>query len=459
VTCDLGPFGSAQRLVLLAILLMLGLPASAGLPALRDALANDPDLLRAETAEGKAAMSELKALAEFGLADAHIMLAAEFSRRNTWQDLETAARHYEQAFHAGQSQALGDYARMLLKRPAMVETKASWFTSALTQYPWYASFASVRNTLDVYATYPAPFTEKQVNRLYDLYVRGCLEECQSDYYAGLIADRRGLLEEAERAYERAARQSLRGLSAYFEFLGRSEDLKARFETFVADLEMEADDLPSRIVAGIGQRLQTLNESFNALVVQWLDRAIAMGESEALISRIEYMLALPDAFTYDDTAALIEQVRQTHPVRADLLKASMMTTLAWNRLDPESARDLLEQLKTAGSDDAWIGMGDLYSMGGLDEVDQYAAIREYDTVAARGNGAAFQKIAQIYRQGRSICLDHAKAYVYAEFALQLGEPKAAVFIAELKPRLDEAALAKLDSLRLALRQRYPSKNFR
>ncbi|GAA3967687.1 hypothetical protein [Allohahella marinimesophila] len=452
----LAPRQSARLVLMLAV---LSAPASAGLPALRDALAQDREYLRADTSESKAAMQELTTLAEFGLAEAHVMLAAEYARRNTWQDLEAASTHYQLAFEGGYSLALGDYARMLMKRPAMIETKAAWFKSALPQYPWFASFSSVRNTLDVYATFPEPFSEQAVDRLHDLYMRGCLEDCQGDYYRGLIADRRNLLDEAEQAYASAAQQSLRGLSAYFEFLGRSEGLKERFESFVQELEPEAETLPSEVVAGIGQRLQTLNESFSPLVVQWLDRAIAMGESEALLSRIEYMLALPEAFSYDDTAALIEQVRQTHPVRADLLKATLMTTLAWNRLDPESARDLLEQLKAAGSDEAWVGMGDLYSMGGLDEVDQYAAIREYEAVAARGNGAAFQKIAQIYRQGRSICIDHARAFAYAEFAQQLGEAKASVFIAELRPKLDDAAVASLDSLRAELKERFPSRHFR
>ena len=447
--------GYATRL---ALLLALACPVSAGLPTLRDALRQNPDFLREDTNTSRAAMKELVSLAEFGLPEAHIMLASEFSRRNAWQDLEAASRHYQLAFEGGQTQALGDYARMLLKRPKMVESKSAWFTSALPRYAWFTSFASVRNTLDVFATYPAPFTQQQVDKLFDLYQRGCLEECQADYYRALIADRRGLDEEAEQAYEVAAQQSLRGLGAYFEFLGRSESLKERFEAFAMKLEDQGDSLPPRVVAGIGQRLQTLNESFNPLVVQWLDRAIAMGESDALLSRIEYMLALPDAFTYDDTAALIEEVRQTHPVRADLLKATMMTTLAWNRLDPEKARDLLEQLKSAGSEDAWIGMGDLYSMGGLDEVDQYAAIREYEAVAVRGNGAAFQKIAQIYRQGRAICVNHSKAFVYAEFAQQLGEPKAAVFVSELRSKLDDAALANLDTLRAELRRRFPTENF-
>lgn len=462
VRSDKKPHCASLSALAIAILLAGALvppAAEAGLPSIRHSLEQQPGLLRDDSEAGRLAMAELESLATMGVAGAQAMLAAEYSRRNSWQDMRTAAEYYRKAFNAGQTLVIGDFARMVNKRPALAAAEKPWFAGALGSYRWHESFASVRTTLDVYAAIPDIIGNRQAAELYRLYEMACLEDCNSAYFRAVIADRRGLASLAANEYALAATQSLRGMNAYFDFLGRDEQRKENFEAFAAGLEAEADSLPSSVVAGIAARLQTLNEEFNPVVVAWLDRAIAMGVEESVIDRIEYMLALPDAFSYDDTAALIEGVRRTHPVRADLLKASMMTTLAWSRLDPEGARDLLEALKSAGAEEAWIGMGELYTMGGLDEVDQFAAIREYDFAAARGNGAAFQKIAQIYRQGRSICIDRARAYVYGEFAQTLGEHKASVFLAELKPRLSVEDNSRLDELREELQQRYPSEKFR
>jgi alginate biosynthesis protein AlgK len=432
--------------------------AAAGLPAIRYQLAAQPGIfwdLSPEAGELKAGLREL---AEFGLGDAQLLLASQLSMSSGFVHLREAIHWYQKAYDNGHDDAPGFIARIVEKKPLLHEGLLPYLREVASRLSPEQGFKSVWSLLEIYSSYPDFAEPARADRLLELYRRACINTCFPDLFAAKTAELNGRDTDALHFYRLAGLTSGRGVNAYFEFLERFDDRESRFQAFADSLYEEADTLTADVVQGISGTLRALRSEFNPTVIAWLDLAVEKGATNAPINRIEYMLDLPDSFSFQETRDQIKAVEVDFPIQSKLLRAQLLTTLAWKKLDPHAAYDLLKGLEDRNVSAAHIGMGDLYHMGGLDEVDQLQAIAEYKKAAQKGYGTAFHKIAAIYRYGRAICNDKVQSHAYSRMALMLGEGSADEFLRSLKDELDAAEVARANAVYRELLAAYPVEGF-
>lgn len=444
-------------LVGLAILLV-STQTSAGLTNVRYQLSANPEMFWGNSPDADRLKTSLRKLAEFGVGDAQMLLADQLSKSSSFVHLREAIVWYQRAYKSGRNDAPGSAARIAGNNPLLYRELLPYLREvALTVSP-ERDLNSVWSLLEIYNAYPELADHHRLERLLELYKRACINTCFPGLFGANVAELNHREAEALALYKQAAVSSGRGVNAYFNFLERFDNRNSRFQAFADSAFDDADSLSAEVVLAIAVRLEKGDSNFNPKAVAWLDLAIERGAPNAPVKRIEYMLNAPENFSFEETKSRIDGIISDYPVQSQILKATLLTTRQWRKLDPYKAYDLLKGLEDRNIIEAHIGMGDLYSMGGLDEVDQFRAIEEYKKAASKGYGAAFYKIANIYRYGRAICQDNAKSYAFGRMALMLGVDNAEGFNASLESELGMAETARAQTLYQELIAAYPVEGF-
>ena len=398
--------------------------------------------------------------AKAGYVDAQILLADLISDLPGHKNALQATEWYITAFREGQGRirAVGTLARFSTKGEWLLtenEPKLKW---ALGEFDHIKSPENVIAVLEVYMAYPSLVDVKEIPELLSLHRQSCIENCNGDLYEAFFLSQKGELEAAIVLYLKAARYSSRAIRVYFNFLDGFDDKSERFKHFSQNLKPYVNEMSAEAQYSVGSHLQGLSDEYDKDVIFWLDASIENGWLAGQINKATYMMSQADYFSYSDTEKVVSSVYEYDLVQGKLLRASLYTVREWKRLNPYGAYNILQELHDQGYLEATIGLGDLYSMGGLDEVDQFKAIELYSMGAKKGSAASFQKIAGIYRGGRSICHDKVKSYSFSKMADYYGEENAASFLQSLSDEMTPEELELADALFETLLKNYPLSEF-
>lgn len=405
-------------------------------------------------------LNSLQALSLKGYVDAQLMLADLLSEKSGFQNASKVVRWYQSAFKEGQGRvrALGSLARFSARFDWLLMENESFVKRALEQYVHTRDTESVVATLETYMAYPLLVSDENFYTLLRLHRKSCIENCNADVYEAYYFSQKGEFAAAETLFLKASLTTSRAISVYFDYLDEFENKPLLFQAFSKKLKPEIKEMTADAQYAVGSRLQGLTEKYDPDVVYWLDAAIANGRLEARINKATYMMSEPEHFSYSETEDVIQKIYETDLLRGKLLRASLLMIREWKKLNPQEAYEILQPLHEEGVKEATIGLGDLYSMGGLDEVDQQKALKHYSLAAQKGTAFAFQKMAAIYRSGRSICNDNVKAYGYSKVASYYGEASASTFMQSLAESMSAEELAEADVFYKQLLSNYPSSEF-
>lgn len=415
---------------LLLLALAAGPAQAASLQQIQYRLHQDP---QAEVA------AELRLLAERGDRASMRLLAdvlAGSAERNQQQE---AIALYQAAFADGHGQldALVGLANFSERLPNGHDAQRAFFSQAVQRFAPTRDINSVTTSLDLFLVYPELYLPAQVRELISLHQRACLETCASALYRARLAEQQGQRALADNLYLSALRSDARAVERYYQFLGEEQD--ELFPARVSGLLGQIDSLPVAVVLAIGSLLSSIPREHDPQVMQWLDHAIARQAEQARVSKASYMMSAPQSYSAEEVFALIDQVELTRPQEGRALRASAYLVRGWRSLDPFKAHEIIQALLAEGYQNAYLNLGELYSMGGLDQVDQAKAIASYRILAARGVPSAFYRIATLYGGGKGICHDKVKAYAYAKIAVDGGELGARKYLKELAQQISQEQL--------------------
>ena len=399
-------------------------------------------------------------IAKYGHVDAQLLLADLLSELSGHKNALQATEWYIAAFRKGQGRvrALGTLARFSARYEWLLLENEPFFSDALGKFDHIRNPENVVAVLETYMAYPSLVDVNNVPKLLSLHRQSCTENCNGDLYQAFFLSQQGDLEKAEALYLKAALYSSRAIRVYFNFLDGFDDKSERFKRFSQSLKPHVHEMSAEVLFSVGSRLQGISQEYDRDVIFWLDASIEKGWLAAQINKATYMMSQPDYFSYSETEDVIFSVYEHDLIRGKLLRASLLIVREWKRLNPHEAYSILQELHEQGHIEATLGLGDLYSMGGLDEVDQYKAIELYSIASKKGSAASFQKIAGIYRSGRSICNDKVKSYSFSKMADYYGEESAEPFIKTLAEDMSPEELALAESFFSQLLKDYPPSEF-
>ena len=382
----------------------------------------------------------LRHLAARGDTASQLLLADTLASQGNSRQLKEAMALYQSAFDEGRGElnALGRLVALLERHSLLQSQQRPFFQNALQQYAPARDLTSLSNTLDVFWVYPDLLDPAEIQPLIDLYQQACLENCQVATYRAALAERRGQQDQTEAFLRQALLTDPRALDRFHQRLG--DEPAVPFRALADDLETRRAELPLTLVQRIGALLSNLGDEYDPRVIGWLDHAIARGSVPALQSRIGYMLGHADQHGPTETFALIDRYEQHQSQQARALRASALLVSQWPTLDPFKAQTLIQALIAEGYQNAYLNLGELYSMGGLDETDQFKAIEAYRQLTAAGHASAFYRLATVYARGRSICHDKIRAYAYARIAVDFGEQGATRLLGQLENEIAPADIA-------------------
>lgn len=391
----------------------------------------------------------LRQLAARGDTPSQLLLADLLAGQGNSHQLSEAMALYQSAFDEGYGElnALGRLAALLERHPLHQARQRAFFQNALQQYAPGQDLTSLRNTLEVFWVYPDLLDPAHVRSLIELYQRACLENCQVATYRAALAERLGQEEQTDAYLRQALLSDPRALDRFHQRLG--DEPAAPFRALADTLEASRAELPLAVVQRIGALLSNLGDEYDPRVIGWLDPAIERGSVPALHSRIAYMLGHANHHGPDETFALIDRYEQHQSQQARALRASALQVSQWPTLDPFKAQTLIQALIAEGYQNAYLNLGELYSMGGLDEADQFKAIEAYRQLTPTGHASAFYRLATVYARGRAICHDKVRAYAYARIAVDFGEQGAMRLLGQLENEITPAEIAQALSRRDAL----------
>lgn len=346
---------------------------------------------------------------------------------------------YQAAFANGQGPlgALVALANLSERMPNGLDEQRAFFSQAVQRFAATQDLSSVHTSLDLFLVYPELYQPAQVRALLDLHQRACLETCAGPLYRARLAEQQGQRALANNLYLSALRSDARAVERYYQFLGEEQD--DLFPARVKSLLPQVDELPVAVVLAIGSLLSSIPREHDPDVIQWLDNAIARQAEQALVSKASYMMSAPQSYSAEEVFPLIERIELTRPQEGRALRASAYLVRTWRSLDPFKAEAIIQALLAEGYQNAYLNLGELYSMGGLDQVDQTKAIASYRVLAARGVPSAFYRIATLYGGGKGICHDKVKAYAYAKIAVDDGELGARKYLKELAQQISPQQL--------------------
>lgn len=391
----------------------------------------------------------LRRLADRGDNASRLLLADLLAKGANARQRQEAIELYQAAFDRGQGElnALGRLAALVDRHQLHLAQQRAFFQDALQRFPPTRDLVTIVNALDVFLSYPDLLTTRQAEELIRLYQRACLENCRALTYQAILAEQLGQSEQADAYLRQAAKQDARAVDRYFQRLG--DDAAPKLRALADSLAAQRAQLPLVVVQRLGSLLSNLGDEYDPRVTDWLDHAIQRGSQPALPARISYMMAYSTQHDSHETFALIDRYQSNHPQQARALRASAHLVRNWPTLDPFKAEALIRELIAEGYQNAYLTLGELYSMGGLDEADQFKAIEAYRHLTPQGHAPAFYRLANLYAHGRAICQDKVKAYAYARIAVDFGEQGAAHLLNQLAEQLDTDGLARALEQRNAL----------
>jgi alginate biosynthesis protein AlgK len=389
---------------------------------------------------------QLRALATRGDRDAQLLLANRLAGSADASRAQEAIELYQGVFDQGRGElsALSSLASMLKGNIHYRARYREFFEQAVRRYPQQRDFATLSTTLEVFLVYPEVFQAERVEPLIELYQRACIENCGTLLYRGALAEHAGQTAKAERYYRRAVRIDARAVERYYRILGERQE--EQFPVFAKSLREGMSELPLPVVQSIGSLLSGLSPEQDNDTLLWLNYAIERGSVAAMQSKASYMMSMAEQFAPDEVFALIDRIEAQQSQQGRALRASAYLVRNWPTLDPYKAHELILGLLAEGYQNAYLNLGELHSMGGLDEVDQRQALEAYQRLAEKGFASAFYRIATLYAHGKGICNDKAKAYAYARIAVEYGEMGARKFLSELESEISPEELANAEHAR-------------
>jgi alginate biosynthesis protein AlgK len=370
-----------------------------------------------------------------------LLLAEVLAGSPERSQMDEAVELYKSAFANGRGElpALSALSALAARNPQRHQALHGYVTESLERYPHTRDFLTLGTTLDVFLAYPENFTPERVGELLELYNRACVERCRGLLYEGALAEYLGQRERAEELYRQAMNSEAQAVERFYRILGE-EQQDEKFSAHAKSLMEQMDDLPLDVVQSIGNHLTSIAREHDPDVVVWLDNAITRGAVTSMVSKASYMMGMADQYGPDEVFALIDRIGETRPRHAKALRASAYIVRSWITLDPFKAKELIDELLAEGYENAYLNLGELYSMGGLDEVDQLKALEAYHHLATQGLPSAFYRIANVYASGRGMCNDKVKAYAYAKIAVDLGELGARRLLQDLAKEIGPEAVS-------------------
>ncbi len=404
-----------------------------------------------QEAQDARVIPSLEKHARKGNLEATHLLAQHLSLSKEIKELRQAAELYEQVFDGGEGnpRVLVDIANLTNRYATLRPEGREDLRRLLPQLRLTADFASVESRLEVFLVYPEIVTTGEVERLIGYYQQACVENCRSRTYQGRLQQSKGNPEEALTQYELAASNDPLAVNLYFDLLGAEGT--SRFTAFADAKKDEATQWTTESLSAMGAKLSSLGDSDPTLAMFWLDEAIKKDSLSARVVKANLMMSFPDLFGAEETLELIGSVAQQSPADGRRLLGSAYLVRSWRILNPHKAHDILQQAIAEGDQEAYMGLGELYSMGGLDEADQVKALEAYRQLTQTGHGPAFYRVATLYEGGRSLCHDPLKAYANAQLALDLGQLNAQALVERVSEKLDPESLARAQQLTAEMRR--------
>lgn len=399
--------------------------------------------------------NQLERLVDSGYPDARLTLADLLAERDDMASVQRAVQLYKQSFNEGYGvvRALSSMVQLVGQYPGMVDEERAFFQASLQGFAWARDPESVRTALEVFLVYPALFANHSMESLIALHERSCIENCNGTLYLAAYRAESGDMEQAESLYFEAAKVSPRAVRLYANWIEKGDGKLERLKTFAERLKPFIEEMSPGAIQQIGSRMRAYSTEYDREVMFWFDQAAQKGIIGARINKVQYMLSYPDHYSYQEAEAEFVQILPVDPVQGQLLQASALTVRQWKHLNPPKAHQILTELYNAGHTEATLGLGDLYSMGGLDEVAQRKAIDMYEQAAVAGAFVGYQKIAVIYRSGRGICHSKPYALAYSRLAGSYDEALSGDFIRSLSEEMSPEELQQAEVLHLDLRRQY------
>jgi len=382
---------------------------------------------------------ELRELAQQGQQQAMLMLAGRLANSISLHDVEEARQWYQRLYRSNPTNTtvLAELAQLEANRPARQRQDPAFLRWASAQFDYRENLENTIAALELTMAYPDLYQASQVDEMLGLYGRACHERCQWLFYSAEVLRQRGNAFEAKFFYEASMKINPRAIRPYLQLMGA--DSTQAFIDYSRKLQSGIPKMPLPIVVAIGSSLASLPKVAVADINVWLDNAISRGAVEAMVAKANYMLGRSWEFTEEPVVELIHAVESRSPLDAKRLWAQAHLVRTWRVLNPQRSYELIQELIAIGDRQAWMVMGELYSMGGLDEADQNAAVQSFSRLAEQGYSPAIFRIAQIYASGRSICHDKPRSLAYARLASRLDEPGAAELVANLSAELNQQQL--------------------
>lgn len=367
------------------------------------------------------------------------ILARQFNPTKLRESIEWYKSSFDDGL--GDLSSVGAIARIIANDSQLSSEHKPYLQNSLKMYRHNENLETVESTLEVFFHFPGLLPINKAKNLIRLYEMSCVENCKTNLYKGKIYEILEKKNEALAHYKAAVTIDARAVLTIYLLLDEIHRQK-QFREFAANMYPKIDKLPIETVASIGTTLVTSlsldaeNITHDPQVDLWLDHAIKLGSNRAAKSKIEYMLNFSKFYSYEKAEELIGTIFSWSSEWGRYFRASSYTILDWNKLDPVEAHRLYLQLIDEGFWNAYIGLGKLYSMGALDEVDHSSAIDAYNKAAGKGLAEADYRIAAVYTWKKGICRDYVSAFAYASLAKENGEILAVNLLEELKKKLTD-----------------------
>lgn len=457
-----------KRILLICILLWLpGWCSALGLPDIKFILKQDPDLFWVESEQAHKLRQKLRLIADRGVGEAQILLAEQLSRGHSTTHFSEALVWFERGYANGQRRAVFQMMELIETSPRFIDELRPFFTRNVSQLQWASFPDDTRATLEILFVYPdlhsSVSTQEDyhsfIDRLLKKHARACLSNCDLSLLSAKQSEMLKQMDNALAYYKLSALESRRGVRALYKFLQQFSNGQTVFEDFAQHTEQNLDTLPLDATQEIATFLTRNVKKNNELIIRWYDAAYRKGAESSVIGKIDYMLSHPEYFSHDEVRDLVESIQISFPTDYALLEAKRLFTREWKRLNPKRSYALLRPLLQRELPAAYVVLGDLYSMGGLDEVDQQAAIAAYERAAAGGDLRAISKLRKLFLTGRGICRDKGKGHAYAKLELLVDTSLSGTQrIDSLYAEMTNAERERSESIYQTLRSRYPLGGF-
>lgn len=431
---------TVKNILLISTLLLAGESATAsaqsGLPQIRQSLYQDPEA---------DVTAPLQHLAERGDREAMRQLAEQLAQSDDPKPVMQAINWYERSFAHGRGSfaALAAMVQIADRLPLFRPLIRQKLDRDLPQADIYLDPASVQTALDILLVFPELLDAEDWQTLLRLHEQGCLENCRHAVYAGRHLEYQGQLEAARQSYQQAMNVDARAVSLFQNSYGEDDD--ARHQAMLAYATQQNADLaafPPEPLTSIAMALSRHADSYDETIATWLNAAVESGSVDARIARVQMMMRLPGVFSVTDTLAEIDAVAALDPTEAQFLLAEAYMVKEWLSLDPAKARGILLTLELEHPVRVALALGQLYTMGGLDEPQPQQAVDLYQQlIEEHRSSIAYLRIATLYAGTPALCDQPETAWAYGQAALQLGQGGVRKLLSELATEISPEQRAK------------------